>query len=146
MQLFPAHVMPHTPDTSHSRLPSDTAHSRRGPWLSFNFGWGDRLDSYTCADWYPPHQIKRSDPKVEAPAPEQHNQTGPGCCSNTAPSTIDVVLMSHQVPTVVDKAIKSEGGGQVAVRRAAAFARAFTAHIQKLRQVGGRMSRSPRQT
>lgn len=40
-----------------------------------------------------------------------------------------------QVPTVVDKAIKSEGGGQGAVRRAAAFARAFCAHIQKLRQV-----------
>ena len=36
---------------------------------------------------------------------------------------------------MVEKAIKSEGGSQGAIRRAAAFARAFTAHIQKLRQV-----------
>jgi hypothetical protein len=46
-----------------------------------------------------------------------------------------LLLTLPQVPTVVEKAIKSEGGGQPAVRRAAAFARAFSAHIQKLRQV-----------
>jgi hypothetical protein len=36
---------------------------------------------------------------------------------------------------VVEKAVKSEGGGDGPRRRAAAFGRAFAAHLQKLRQV-----------
>lgn len=37
------------------------------------------------------------------------------------------------MPTVVEKAVTSEGGGDGPRRRALAFGRAFTAHLQKLR-------------
>ncbi|KAF8056112.1 pantothenate kinase 2 [Scenedesmus sp. PABB004] len=64
------------------------------------------------------------------------------------PNTIDIntddaeytwllQVLEDQVPTVVEKAIKSEGGGDAPRRRAAAFGRAFAAHLQKLRQDPG---------
>ena len=39
----------------------------------------------------------------------------------------------HQVPTVVEKAIASEGGGELATRRAMAFGKSFSAHLNKLK-------------
>ena len=38
-----------------------------------------------------------------------------------------------QVPTVVEKAIASEGGGELATRRAMAFGKSFSAHMNKLK-------------
>ncbi|WIA23193.1 hypothetical protein OEZ86_010083 [Tetradesmus obliquus] len=68
--------------------------------------------------------------------------------ANYCPNTIDIntdeaeyrwllQVLEDQVPTVVEKAVKSEGGGDGPRRRAAAFGRAFTAHLQKLRQDPG---------
>lgn len=36
------------------------------------------------------------------------------------------------MPTVVEKAIASEGGGELVTRRAMAFSRALSAHLHKL--------------
>ncbi|KAG1660836.1 hypothetical protein FOA52_008947 [Chlamydomonas sp. UWO 241] len=41
-------------------------------------------------------------------------------------------LLDDQVPTVVEKAIASEGGGELATRRAMAFGRSLSAHLHKL--------------
>lgn len=46
-------------------------------------------------------------------------------------------LLEDQIPTVMEKAVASEGGGDGPTRRATAFGRAFAAHISKLRAEPG---------
>ena len=46
-------------------------------------------------------------------------------------------MLDDQIPTVVKKAVASEGGGDGPRRRATAFARAFAAHLAKLRSEPG---------
>ncbi|GFR49108.1 hypothetical protein Agub_g10904 [Astrephomene gubernaculifera] len=43
-----------------------------------------------------------------------------------------VGVLREQVPTVVEKAAASEGGGEAAQRRAQAFGRAFSAHLDRM--------------
>jgi hypothetical protein len=52
-------------------------------------------------------------------------------------------VLEDQIPTVVEKAVASEGGGAGPRRRATAFGRAFAAHLGKLRaEPGGAASPS----
>ncbi|KAI8462346.1 MAG: fumble-domain-containing protein [Monoraphidium minutum] len=68
--------------------------------------------------------------------------------SSYEPDTVDInadeveyswllKVLQDQIPTVVEKAIASEGGGDGPRRRATAFARAFAAHLAKLRAEPG---------
>ncbi|XP_020231168.1 pantothenate kinase 2 [Cajanus cajan] len=60
------------------------------------------------------------------------------------PNTIDLsdhseleywfTILSEHLPDLVDKAVASEGGTDDAIRRGAAFARAFSAHLARLRE------------
>jgi pantothenate kinase len=47
-------------------------------------------------------------------------------------------VLADQIPTVVEKAAASAGGGRDAARRAAAFGRAFELHLARLREEPGR--------
>lgn len=61
-----------------------------------------------------------------------HRVESEGSCNHLTHSHLTMVVHAAQVPTVVEKAIASEGGGDGPRRRGMAFGRAFAAHLAKL--------------